>query len=57
MGFEVVALMRMLEGEGFVGDGDGEENLEVSSTPKTVVYRGVQISVSKPPRLILYFTR
>lgn len=32
-------------------------NCDVSSTPKTVVYRGVFISVPMPPRLIVYFTR
>lgn len=32
-------------------------NVDVSSTPKTVVYLGVLMDVSVPPRRILYWTR
>ena len=37
--------------------GGREEKYDVPSTPKTVVYRGVLMSVSVGPRFMVYFTR
>lgn len=52
----------VLDGDGSSLDSDClivgfDVHCAVSSTPKTVVYLGVFISVSTPPRLIVYCTR